>query len=160
MGIGYFHQFYWAGVNKSWWKSIPKITNNACLVKMCCWSINISENTYFTCLGYIIPYGEDPERQKVCFLFQLQVHLSRSKNKHLIPILLENVEWPLKKSSGEPSPMQLAFTQLLYINLHDQTMKEDEFKKLITTIKKRLGLIEEGQSHHFLILKIQVKIKQ
>ncbi|KAJ8049039.1 Protein NLRC5 [Holothuria leucospilota] len=80
----------------------------------------------------------------LCMINEGFVQLSRSKNKHLIPILLENVEWPLKKSSGEPSPMQLAFTQLLYVNLHDQTMKEDEFKKLITTIKKRLGLMEEG----------------
>lgn len=74
---------------------------------------------------------------------EAEVHLSRMKNKHFIPVLLEKVEWPLKKPNGDPSPMQLAFAQLLYVNLHDQTKKEEEFKKMISSIKEQLGSREQ-----------------
>lgn len=47
--------------------------------------------------------------------------------------------------------MQLAFAQLLYVNLHDQNKKEEEFKKMISSIKEQLGSSEQGRPHDVLL---------
>lgn len=70
--------------------------------------------------------------------------LSREKNKHIIPVLFEKVDWPLKMSDGTDSPLQRIFANRLYINMYNQEREAEQFQKLIETIKKYTDVREQG----------------
>ncbi|KAJ8025773.1 hypothetical protein HOLleu_33419 [Holothuria leucospilota] len=90
----------------------------------------------------------------ICFINQQYVDayycrdealLSGDKKKHVIPVLFDNVSWPLKMSNGTDSPLQRMFAGRLYIDMRNKEMEAEQFQKLIDTIKKYTDVGEQGK---------------
>ena len=79
-------------------------------------------------------------------LCRLEVSLADQVKKPIIPLLIEEMQWPPN------GPMSVVFTQLLYIKFDEESQEEwtgPQFKELKAQLNKHLGVKPEeceGQS--------------